>query len=158
MLKNSCRLALKELKRWMVPEKVDTFRSLFHTGRWHCLVILLIRRYDAVDLLSSAGENLINNFPFICWNSVRTLGSCTNNLSLELSLLYVFFILTMCTCLIISLLHLRTLSWIFMVPWLFSSASIFSLIARSSSWGHCSWECFSFETFRDCTCKFLVTC
>lgn len=81
MTRNSCKLALKELKSWMKPDKVITVANLEMS-----LKNLKCNTKCSDNIFS--GQNSINNVSIFGRNCFRTPRCCVGHLNLELPLLY----------------------------------------------------------------------
>lgn len=89
MMKAACKLALKELHRWMEPEKVMTLKFFcFHLDKYSSVIYHLQSKVSR-KILVFAGQNINDNISIISRNCSRTSGCCPSHISLELSFLYV---------------------------------------------------------------------
>lgn len=94
--KSSCKLALKELSQWMMPEKVIKNNDFLwlRTTMIRTLVSVSLNSNNHDDNLMKflnffSGQNFTYNISIISGNCVRTFRSCVGHLDMELSFLYV---------------------------------------------------------------------
>lgn len=105
--RSSCNEALKELKHWMVPQKVSRVNTLLvrhkDENSLHSFLFLTTISsniyYNAKSIYNVelsmfvSGQHFNHNISIISRNCVRTSRSCVGHLNMELPFLYVNILL-----------------------------------------------------------------